>query len=63
MPGGGESLEDVWRRVQPALAELRAHVAASLPAFCAPKVVHVVTQLPRTALGKVQKHLLPAPPA
>ena len=47
----------------PTLAELRAHVAASLPAFCAPKVVHVVTQLPRTALGKVQRHHLREPPA
>jgi O-succinylbenzoic acid--CoA ligase len=46
----------------PSLAELRAHVAASLPSFCAPKVVHIVGSLPRTALGKVQRHLLAPSP-
>lgn len=42
----------------PSLAELRALVAESLPAFCAPKEVRVVASLPRTALGKVQRHHL-----
>ena len=42
----------------PALTELRALVAETLPAFCAPKELHVVTALPRTALGKVQRHHL-----
>lgn len=42
----------------PTLAELRAVAAERLPAFMGPKVVHVVTSLPRTTLGKVQRHLL-----
>jgi O-succinylbenzoic acid--CoA ligase len=42
----------------PSLAELRAQVAATLPAFCAPKELRLVDALPRTALGKVQRHLL-----
>ncbi len=42
----------------PSLAELRAHVRAQLPAFCAPKALHLVPDLPRTALGKIQRHLL-----
>ena len=44
----------------PTLAQLRAHLADSLPAFCAPKELHLVPSLPRTALGKVQRHLLAA---
>jgi len=44
----------------PALAELRALVTATLPAFCAPKELRVVPSLPRTALGKVQRHVLQA---
>lgn len=46
----------------PGLASLRAHVGESLPAFCAPKEVRVVDALPRTALGKVQRHLLSGSP-
>jgi o-succinylbenzoate---CoA ligase len=42
----------------PTLADLRAHVTAQLPAFCAPKELHLVDALPRTALGKVQRHVL-----
>jgi O-succinylbenzoic acid--CoA ligase len=42
----------------PTLAELRAHVIGALPAFCAPKELHLVTSLPRTALGKVKRSLL-----
>ena len=42
----------------PTLAELRAVAAERLPAFMGPKAVHVVTSLPRTTLGKVQRHLL-----
>lgn len=45
----------------PTLAELRAYVTAALPAFCAPKELHLVASLPRTALGKVQRHLLSSP--
>ena len=42
----------------PALGELRDAVKASLPAFYAPRNVVVVSSLPRTALGKLQRHLL-----
>lgn len=42
----------------PTLAQLRAHVAEQLPAFCAPKQLHLVERLPRTALGKIQRHRL-----
>jgi O-succinylbenzoic acid--CoA ligase len=42
----------------PTLASLRAMVGEHLPAFCAPKELRIVTSLPRTALGKVQRHLL-----
>jgi O-succinylbenzoic acid--CoA ligase len=44
----------------PTLQQLRATVAAHLPAFCAPKELHLVNALPRTALGKVQRHALQA---
>ncbi|MFZ4719175.1 MAG: class I adenylate-forming enzyme family protein [Ilumatobacteraceae bacterium] len=44
----------------PTLAVLRAAVADRLPAFCAPKEVVLVDALPRTALGKVQRHALQA---
>jgi O-succinylbenzoic acid--CoA ligase len=49
----------------PELGTLRAHVAASLPAFMAPREVRAITAIPRTSLGKVARHLLrsdrPAP--
>ena len=44
---------------EPTLAELRDHVKSALPAFCAPRQVVIVDRVPRTALGKVQRHLLP----
>ena len=44
----------------PTLGELRAWVSDRLPAFHAPKELHVVHALPRTALGKVQRHVLQA---
>ncbi len=44
----------------PTLPQLRDTVAAQLPAFCAPKELHLVNDLPRTALGKVQRHVLQA---
>ncbi|MCU1454330.1 MAG: menE [Acidimicrobiales bacterium] len=40
----------------PTLAELRAHVRRSLPAFTAPRQLVLVDRLPRTALGKVRRH-------
>jgi O-succinylbenzoic acid--CoA ligase len=46
----------------PTMADLRAAIGEELPVFCAPKEVRVVTSLPRTALGKVQRHLLAASP-
>ena len=42
----------------PSLDELRAHVLASLPGFCVPKEVRIANTLPRTSLGKLQRHLL-----
>ncbi len=44
----------------PSLPELRAWVGARLAAFHAPKELHLVSTLPRTALGKVQRHVLQA---
>ena len=42
----------------PLLADIRAHVLESLPAFCVPKDLHLTNALPRTALGKLQRHVL-----
>ncbi len=39
----------------PTLAALRDHVKANLPAWCAPRQLVLVEQLPRTALGKVRR--------
>jgi O-succinylbenzoic acid--CoA ligase len=39
----------------PTVAELRAHVAASLDATAAPREVHVVDTLPRHGIGKVDR--------
>ncbi len=47
----------------PELGSLRDFVAAELAPFMAPKQLLVVEHLPRTALGKVQRHALPPPPA
>ncbi|HSL58527.1 MAG TPA: fatty acid--CoA ligase family protein [Acidimicrobiales bacterium] len=40
-------------RRPPDLDELRRHVRAALPAWCAPRSLELVERLPRTALGKV----------
>lgn len=40
------------------LDELRAYVKQSLPAYCAPRRLHLVTEIPRTTLGKAQRSLL-----
>jgi len=45
----------------PTLEALRAVARETLPAFCAPKQLVLVDTLPRTTLGKVQRHLLPRP--
>jgi O-succinylbenzoic acid--CoA ligase len=47
----------------PPLENVRSHVKASLPAYCAPRELVVVDTIPRTALGKVRRHLLPGAPA
>jgi O-succinylbenzoic acid--CoA ligase len=44
----------------PTLAELRMHVASTLPATAAPREVHVVDELPRRGIGKVDRHALAA---
>ncbi|MFM7685393.1 MAG: class I adenylate-forming enzyme family protein [Actinomycetota bacterium] len=45
----------------PTLDAVRHAVRERMPAFCAPKELVLVGALPRTALGKVQRHLLPRP--
>jgi O-succinylbenzoic acid--CoA ligase len=40
------------------LDALRAHVKQTLPAHFAPRQMHVVSEIPRTALGKPQRSLL-----
>jgi malonyl-CoA/methylmalonyl-CoA synthetase len=45
------------------LEGLRERCARSLASFKAPRSIVRVDSLPRNAMGKLQKHLLPAPPA
>ena len=40
------------------LEDLRNHVKLVMPAHCAPRQIHVVTTIPRTAIGKPQRSLL-----
>ncbi|MGY9071571.1 MAG: class I adenylate-forming enzyme family protein [Acidimicrobiales bacterium] len=40
------------------LGELREQLKEVLPAYCAPRALELAESLPRTALGKVQRHLL-----
>ncbi|MGE2714292.1 o-succinylbenzoate--CoA ligase [Mycolicibacterium litorale] len=44
----------------PTVAELRAHVAAELDATAAPREVHVVDEVPRRGIGKVDRRKLSA---
>jgi O-succinylbenzoic acid--CoA ligase len=44
----------------PTVAELRAHVAGSLDATAAPREVHVVDELPRRGIGKLDRKELAA---
>ncbi|MGV0740882.1 o-succinylbenzoate--CoA ligase [Mycolicibacterium sp. XJ870] len=44
--------------VLPALAEVRAHVARMLDATAAPREVHVVEELPRRGIGKIDRRAL-----
>jgi O-succinylbenzoic acid--CoA ligase len=47
-------------RAAPGLAELRAHVASTLPSTAAPREIHVVDELPRRGIGKVDRRDLAA---
>ena len=42
------------------LSDLREHIKQSLPAFYAPQQVIVLSQIPRTSLGKVDMQALPS---
>jgi amino acid adenylation domain-containing protein len=44
------------------VAELRAHLAGRLPAPAVPSVLHVLTSLPHTSTGKIDRKLLRAGP-
>ncbi len=37
------------------LAQLRAHVAGTLPSTAAPRELHIVDELPRRGIGKVDR--------
>ena len=43
----------------PTAREIAEHVRTALPPYAAPKEVRFVAALPRTAIGKIQRHLLP----
>lgn len=45
-------------RTPPTLDEIRAHAKTVLPAYCAPRELRLVEQIPRTALGKPRRDLL-----
>ena len=45
----------------PSLDALREHVRAELPAYAAPRRLHLVRSLPRTVLGKLDRRRLSAP--
>jgi O-succinylbenzoic acid--CoA ligase len=42
----------------PEVAELRAHVAQTLDATAAPREVHIVDELPRRGIGKLDRRAL-----
>jgi O-succinylbenzoic acid--CoA ligase len=44
----------------PELAEVRAHVGTTLPSTAAPREIHVVDELPRRGIGKVDRRELAA---
>lgn len=43
----------------PSLDDIRSFVKDHLPSWCAPRALHVVTDIPRTALGKAVRSALP----
>lgn len=47
-------------RAAPTLADVRAHVATSLDATAAPREIHVVNEVPRRGIGKVDRRSLAA---
>jgi O-succinylbenzoic acid--CoA ligase len=47
-------------RAAPTLAELRAHVASTLSPTAAPREIHLVAELPRRGIGKVDRRELAA---
>ncbi len=51
----------IVHRGTPNTAALEAACRASLAAFKVPRAFIIVDRLPRTAMGKIQKHLLPQP--
>jgi fatty-acyl-CoA synthase len=56
----GAALVVIERNAQLDAAAIAAHCSARLARFKVPRYVEVVTSLPRTASGKIQKHLLRA---
>ena len=46
----------------PSLSDLRALVADRIAPFAAPRQLLLVDALPRTSIGKIQRHRLPQPP-
>ena len=51
--------KELWFPYDPETARaLLARGAETLAAYKRPRLVHVIGELPRNALGKVQKHLL-----
>jgi acyl carrier protein len=63
-PAGEKQLAAYLRREQgtePDPADLRAHLARTLPAYMIPAYVAILEELPLTAHGKIDKAALPAP--
>ena len=47
----------------PTLEQVRTHVKAALPAYCAPRALELRSEMPRTALGKIRRdHLARSAP-
>ena len=44
----------------PTLADIRAHVATTLDTTAAPREIHVVDEIPRRGIGKVDRRALVA---
>jgi acyl-CoA synthetase (AMP-forming)/AMP-acid ligase II len=40
---------------KPSLEDIRSHVKETLPAHCAPRRIEIVTEIPRTSLGKPKR--------